>query len=114
MTTFIPGGNAGTFTIDDGNVANGPFALAPSASRSADGDLFQVTETLADQFAAIIVAGLGIAGEDGIDATASDGFDTVTITASGSIFAGGDGIVTIEGGNLIDIAGSIDAGDDGL
>ena len=114
MANFISGGNAGTFTINDGNVANGPFVLAPAIARSADGDLFEVTETLADQPARIVVAGLGIAGEDGIDASTSDGFDTFTVTASGSIFADRDGIVTAEGGNLIDIAGSIDAGDDGL
>ncbi|ORE97264.1 calcium-binding protein [Aurantimonas sp. 22II-16-19i] len=109
MTTVISTSQAVGLNITDVNVASGPFYVLPNVSIQSDagsgGDAIRVTATTGN--AVINVAGMLIAGDDGVSV---NGGDRVVLTSTGSIFGsygffapGGDG------SNVFVVDGLIDA-----
>ena len=112
MTTVISTSQAVGLTIDNANVSNGPFFVAPNVVIQSDAgsgnDAIHVTATTGN--AVINVAGMLIANDDGIQV---NGQERVVLTSTGSIFSE-YGIysptgATIDGANDFQIHGLIDA-----
>ena len=115
MSRLITSTGDFVLTIENANIEEGPFIVAPGAALDGRGtSTIFVQENSARFDADVRVAGVLVSGFNTIDGSESDGGDSFTVSSTGALFAGRSGIVVNTDRNTIQVAGTIQADNDGI